>query len=86
MGSILQKICYLVYIKRKYLQQKKQPLVASLENIRIIRICLFLYILKLFICAAPVLDYCSEVWEMYNCAEIDKVQYIAERTFLNKFT
>ena len=45
--------------------------------------------IKLFTsCVAPILDYCSEVWGMYNCAEIDKVQHIAERTFLgvNKFT
>ena len=44
---------------------------------------------KLFTsCVTPILDYCSEVWGMYNCAEIDKVQHIAERTFLgvNKFT
>ena len=33
-------------------------------------------------CVIPVLDYGAEVWGIYNCSELEKVQVSAARTFL----
>ena len=36
----------------------------------------------------PVLDYGAEIWGIYNCSELEKVQVSAARTFLglNRYT
>ena len=39
-------------------------------------------------CVIPVLDYGAEVWGIYNCSELERVQVSAARTFLglNRYT